>query len=73
MSFKYKNVYIKDVATVVGPYENEGPLAKRFDRHYDDMYFETDSLESAEIKIMEDSVDLVLKKLILKKVILIYL
>ena len=67
MSFKYKNVYIKDVSTVVGPYENEGPLAKRFDRYYDDMYFETDSLESAEIKIMEDSVDLVLKKANLEK------
>ena len=44
MTTKYKNVYIKDVATVVGPYENKGPLSKRFDRHYEDMYFETDSL-----------------------------
>ena len=32
MTTKYKNVYVKDVATVVGPYENKGPLAKRFDK-----------------------------------------
>ena len=62
MTTKYKNVYIKDVATVVGPYEAKGPLAKRFDKHYDDMYFKTDSLESAEIKLMLDSIDLVLNK-----------
>ena len=39
MTTKYKNVYIKDTATVVGPYEYEGPLSKRFDKHYEDMYF----------------------------------
>ena len=62
MTIKYKDVYIKDVSTVVGPYENKGPLSKRFDKHYDDMYFHMDSLEQAEIKLMKDSIDLVLKK-----------
>ena len=62
MTTKYKNVYVKDTSCVVGPYEAKGPLGKRFDKHYDDMYFETDSLESAEVKLMSDSVDLVLKK-----------
>ena len=62
MTTKFKNVYISDVATVVGPYEYQGPLSKRFDKHYDDMYFKTDSLESAEVKLMLDSVDLVLNK-----------
>ncbi len=62
MTTKYKNVYIEDVATVVGPYEAKGPLGKRFDKKYTDMYFGKDSLESAEVKLMTDSIDLVLKK-----------
>ncbi len=62
MTTKYKNVYIENVATVVGPYETKGPLAKRFDKKYTDMYFNKDSLESAEVKLMSDSIDLVLKK-----------
>ena len=66
MTTKYKNVYVKDVSTVVGPYEFKGPLSKRFDKHYDDMYFDTDSLESAEVKLMQDSVNLVLEKCKLK-------
>ena len=67
MTTKYKNVYVKDIATVVGPYEYEGPLSKRFDKHYEDMYFDTDSLETAEVKIMKDSIDLVLQKSNLEK------
>lgn len=66
MTTKYKNVYIKDVSTIVGPYEFKGPLSKRFDKHYNDMYFGTDSLESAEIQLMKDSIDLVLNKSNLK-------
>jgi len=62
MTTKYQNVYIKDVATVVGPYEFEGPLSKRFDKHYSDMYFKEDSLECAEIKLMNDSCNMVLQK-----------
>ena len=62
MTTKYKNVYVNNVSTVVGPYEFKGPLSKRFDKHYDDMYFNTDSLESAEVKLMQDSVKLVLDK-----------
>lgn len=67
MTTKYKNVYVNNVSTVVGPYEYKGPLAKRFDKHYDDMYFDTDSLESAEVKLMQDSVNLALEKCKLKK------
>ena len=62
MTTKYKNVYIKDTATVVGPYEAKGPLSKRFDKNYSDMYFDTDSLEQAEIKLMMDSINLALNK-----------
>lgn len=31
MTFKYKNVYLNNTSTVVGPYENNGPLKKYFD------------------------------------------
>ena len=32
MTFRFDNVYIRDVATVVGPYESKGPLSKEFDQ-----------------------------------------
>lgn len=62
MTTRYKNVYINDVSTVVGPYEKNGPFGKIFDKCFDDMYFGTDSLESAEVKLMLESIDIVLKK-----------
>ena len=62
MTIKYKNVYVKSVATVVGPYEAKGPLSKCFDKHYDDMYFGEKTLEQAETKLMNDSIDLALSK-----------
>lgn len=67
MTTTYKNVYIKDVATVVGPYEYDGPLSKRFDKHYDDMYFDEKTLEQAETKLLSDSIELTLKKSKLSK------
>ena len=39
MTFKYKNVYINETGTVVGPYEKEGPLVNYFDKSYNDFYF----------------------------------
>ena len=63
MTFKYNNVYINDVATVTGPYESKGPLSKYFDKSYDDLYFGTKNWESAEIKSIEESVDLLLNKI----------
>ena len=63
MTNKYNNVYISDVSTVVGPYEHEGPLSKRFDRAYEDLYMHEDSLESAEIHLMKESVDILLDKI----------
>lgn len=62
MTNKYENVYINDVSTVVGPYEHEGPLSKRFDRSYPDLYINQDSLEVAEMALMQESIDIVLEK-----------
>ena len=62
MTTKYNNVYIQDVSTVVGPYEDDGPLSKRFDRKYRDLYMNEDSFENAEVHLMKESVDILLDK-----------
>ena len=62
MTNKYDNVYINEVGTVVGPYDHEGPLSKRFDRSYPDLYANMDSLETAEMALMQESIDIVLDK-----------
>lgn len=67
MTFKYKNVYIKDTSTVTGPYEKDGPLGEYFDKSYTDLYFGTNSWEKAEVKLVEDSISILLKKAKLKK------
>ena len=66
MTFKYKNVYVKDTATISGPYEKDGPLGEYFDKSYKDLYFGTDSWELAEQKIAEESIEMLLKKVKLK-------
>ena len=62
MTFKYNNVYINDTATITGPYEGSGPLSKYFDKSYNDLYFNTKSWELAEIKLIEESIDILLNK-----------
>ena len=49
MTFKYDKVYLNETYTVVGPYEDKGPLGKYFDNSYEDLYCEADSWEKAEI------------------------
>ena len=67
MTTKYNNVYLNEVGTVVGPYENAGPLGKFFDKNYDDLYFGCDTWEQAESKLISDSIDIVLNKASLTK------
>jgi len=62
MTFKYNNVYIKDTATVCGPYEKSGPLRRYFDKSYDDLYFGEKSWEKAEIKLVKDALVMIMKK-----------
>ena len=63
MTFRYNNVFLSDTATVVGPYEKKGPLGNRFDKSYEDLYFGEKSWEKAEVKLLEDSIDILLKKI----------
>ena len=66
MNFKYNNVYFNEAALVVGPYEAKGPFGFSFDKAYDEFYFNTDSWEMAESKLITDSVSILLNKAKLK-------
>lgn len=67
MTRKYKNVFVIDSSTVSGPYEAKGPLKKYFDKSYDDLYNGEKSWELAEVHLLKDSFDILLKKTNLKK------
>ena len=62
MTNQYDNVYINETATIVGPYEKKGPLNSYFDKGYDDLYFGSNTWEQAEVKLIEESVDILLSK-----------
>lgn len=63
MTFYYKNVYIKDSSTVVGPYEKNGPLGEYFDKSYDSLNIEEKSFEKGEIKLVKDSLSILKNKI----------
>ncbi len=62
MTFNFKNVYLTETATVTGPYENNGPLGKMFDKSYNEFYFGTKTFEEAESKLITEAVNILLKK-----------
>jgi stage V sporulation protein AD len=63
MTFKYNNVYINETSTITGIYEKKGPLNNYFDKSYDDLYLGAKTWEQAEVKLIEESVDILLKKI----------
>lgn len=63
MTFSYDNVYLNDAGLVVGPYEKRGNFPNYYDKLYDDFYFNMPTWEQAESKLIEESVDIVLKKI----------
>lgn len=62
MTTKYNNVYLQDASTVTGPYEKNGPLSKYFDKSYDDLYAGEKTWEQAEVKLLQESIEILLKK-----------
>ena len=63
MTTKYNNVYLKNTATIAGIYESNGPIKKYFDKCYTkDLYFGSNSWEKAEIKLLKETINLLLKK-----------
>ena len=67
MTITFDNVYVKDSSTVVGKIESEGPLSKYFDKSYSDFYMGEKSFEQGEIRMILDSVDILLKKANMKR------
>lgn len=67
MTFTYNDVYIQDTATVAGPYEKKGPLKRYFDKTFDNLYYDEESWEKAEIKSVKESLKLLHKKAGLKR------
>lgn len=62
MILNFRNVYLDNASTVCGPYEAKGPLYKNFDKHYNDLYCKEKSFEKAEIRLLEDSIKILLRK-----------
>jgi len=63
MTNYYNNVFLNMVSTVTGPYEADGPFSKLFDKSYNDFYFGEKSFETAESKLIDDAVDILLNKI----------
>ncbi len=57
-----KDIYIIATASVVGKKEGEGPLAKYFDVVHEDILLGEDSWEKAESRIVQESLELSIKK-----------
>ena len=62
MTFKFNNVYINETATITGPYESNGPLGKYFDLCHKDLYFGERNFEEAEIHLINEAINTLLKK-----------
>lgn len=62
MTIYYNNVYINNTSCVTGPYEKKGPLGNYFDKSYKDLYMGEKSFEKGEIKLVKDSLNILLKK-----------
>ena len=62
MTIKFNNVYLKEVSAVACKDEKEGNFGKLYDKTYDDYYANEKTFEQAEIKMIKDSVNIVLEK-----------
>lgn len=62
MNFRYNSVYLNETSLVTGPYELEGKYRKYFDKSYNDLSIGEKSWELSEIKLLKDSVDILLNK-----------
>ena len=67
MTIFYNNVYLNETSTVTGPYEKNGLLGEYFDKSYKDLYMGEKSFERGEIRLVKDSLNILLKKSKLNK------
>ena len=56
------NISILNTASIVGPKETDGPLAKYFDKCVDDEFWGEESWEKAESKFIKETSELVINK-----------
>lgn len=62
MTIKFNNVYLKETSVVACLDEKKGTFGKLYDKTYDDYYANCDTFEKAEIKMIQDSINILLKK-----------
>ena len=63
MTSKFNNVYITDSYTIAGIYEKDSPISDSFDLIYDkDFYYGCRTFESAEEKMLSNSIDKLLNR-----------
>lgn len=61
-TYVVNNVFVGYSACVVGPKEHSGPLGEYFDKHYDDLYCNQKTWEKAEMKLLNDALQICLGK-----------
>lgn len=62
MTFRYDDVYINNYSVVGGPYEKDGLLGDKLDKVYTNLYAGEKSWEQAEVKMLSDSIEILLNK-----------
>lgn len=62
MTFTYSDVYVNNYSTVGGPYERRGPLGDSLDKTFINLYAGEETWEQAEVRMLAESIDVVLKK-----------
>ncbi len=62
MTLKFDNVYVKEVSTVAGKDEKEGSFGDLYDKTYDSYYADEKTFEQAEMKMINDSINILLDK-----------
>lgn len=67
MTINFNNVYLKETATVAGKDEKQGTFGSLYDKTYDDYYLGCDTFEQAEIKMIDDVVNIITSKKDLNK------
>lgn len=62
MTIKFNNVYLNETTTVAGKEEKKGSFKDLYDKTYDDYYMGCKTFEQAEIKMLQDAININLNK-----------
>ena len=67
MTINFDNVYLKEVSIVAGLLESKGTFGKLYDKTYNNYYLGEKTFEKAEIKMIDDAINILLNKANIKK------